>query len=154
MGLPNPSVFLLSDRQALHLQQEKMFNTKVFTALMTELELKKAQQYMCITWYWSLSLVILILTAFCISIFASLHSMAPRSQLSHATAVPKVWELIMHELWYLVWEWTGFELKEAMNKISVKVRLWKAFENQGQINGLSCSFFNFQMYLQLTLNYR
>lgn len=70
--------FLLSDREALCLQQKKMFNTRVFPALMTKLELKKHNSAYCV----GIDLPPLSsLDPFCISIFTSLPSMAPRCQL-------------------------------------------------------------------------
>lgn len=53
------------------------------------------------------------LLAFCISMFTSLPSVVPRCQSSHPTVVPSVCEVIVHNLWrlwYLSWEWPGFEL--------------------------------------------
>lgn len=69
--------FLLSDREALRLRQKKMFNTRVFPALMTKLELKKHNSAYCV----GIDLPPLSSLAFCISIFTSVPSMAPRCQL-------------------------------------------------------------------------
>lgn len=76
VGLPNPPAFLLSDRHALPLQQERMFNTRSFPLSWQSWKviLKKY------TVHGVYSPGVDLLLVFCISILTSLPSVAPRCQ--------------------------------------------------------------------------
>lgn len=95
---------------SLHLQQEKMFN-KGSSSPDDRAGTQKYNGACCVSP--GIDLPPFSFLAFCISIFTSLPSMAPRCQPSHATAIPKVWEVTIDNvwrLWYFLWELTGFEL--------------------------------------------